>query len=107
MPRRINSSRQTQALIAALLLESDSWQYGYDLSRATGLRSGTLYPILIRLENQGWLEARWEVPAPGKPPRHLYRLTALGLQEASSVHQPAVESSKVSALRPVEEGGSS
>ena len=106
MARKANSSRQTQTVLAALLAATDGWHYGYDLSKATDLKSGTLYPILMRLEAQGWLEARWEdAPPSGKPPRHLYRLTALGAQEAptllrSSALQPLAES-----IRPVREGG--
>jgi DNA-binding PadR family transcriptional regulator len=55
-------------------------RYGYDLARATGLASGTLYPILIRLEERGLLEARWEM-GEGRP-RHVYRLTPDGLAYA-------------------------
>lgn len=85
MGRRPNSSRQTETLLVALL-GSDSWRHGYDLSRETALKSGTLYPILMRLERTGWLEARWEdEPAPGKPRRHLYRLTADGASEARAI----------------------
>ena len=54
---------------------------GIEISRATGLASGTLYPILFRLEEAGWLESEWEevVPAQVKRPRRrLYRMTALG-----------------------------
>lgn len=59
------------------------WLHGYDLCRQTGVRSGTLYPLLIRLESQGYLEAEWRPPAePGRPPRHAYRLTAAGRQLA-------------------------
>lgn len=66
-------------LLSALLGRASEWQYGYDLSRVTGLKAGTLYPILMRLSNAGWLEARWEEPsAPGRPHRHLYRLTQNG-----------------------------
>lgn len=55
------------------------WSYGYELSSLTGVRSGTLYPLLIRLEAQGYLEAEWQPPvAAGRPPRHAYRLTAAG-----------------------------
>ncbi len=86
MARRPNSSKQTEALLAALLASESPWRHGYDLSRETALKSGTLYPILMRLEAQGWLEARWEdEPAPGKPRRHLYRLSTLGAEEASKV----------------------
>ena len=72
MARKPNSSRQTEALLAALLQSAARWRYGYDLSKETGLKSGTLYPILMRLEGQGWLETRWEdQPAEGRPRRHL------------------------------------
>jgi DNA-binding PadR family transcriptional regulator len=51
---------------------------------ATGLRSGTVYPLLIRLHDQGLLEAEWQPPeSPGRPPRHVYRLTAAGLRVAA------------------------
>jgi PadR family transcriptional regulator len=80
MPRKPNSSRQTRALLAALLERSATWRHGYDLSKETGLRSGTLYPLLIRLSEQGLLESRWqEAERPGLPPRHVYRLTASGV----------------------------
>lgn len=59
------------------------WRHGYDLCREAGIKSGTLYPLLIRLEAQGHLEAEWQVPAePGRPARHAYRLTAAGLRLA-------------------------
>ena len=86
MARRPNSSKQTEALLAALLANEAGWRYGYDLSRETALKSGTLYPILMRLEALGWLEASWEdEPALGKPRRHLYRLSTLGVGEASQM----------------------
>jgi len=107
MARKTNTSRQTQAVLSALLSATADWHYGYDLSKETGLKSGTLYPILMRLEAQGWLEARWEeTPPPGKPPRHLYKLTAQGLQEAPSVLETASQSS-VQTLRPAGEGSTS
>jgi PadR family transcriptional regulator PadR len=80
MPRKPNSSRQTRALLAVLLDRSQIWRHGYDLSKETDLRSGTLYPLLMRLSEQGLLESRWEeAERPGLPPRHAYRLTARGL----------------------------
>ena len=75
-PRR---TRQSTALLSALLAASTEWRHGLALARETGLKPGTIYPILIRLEEQGFLDARWEPPTqPGRPPRHLYRLTAAG-----------------------------
>ena len=80
MARRPNISRQTRALFAALLEAPIAWQYGYDLSRQTGLKSGTLYPLLMRLSEQGLLDSQWQPPdRPGTPPRHAYRLTPNGL----------------------------
>lgn len=80
MPRKPNSSRQTRILLAAFLDRSQQWRHGYDLSKETGLKSGTLYPLLMRLCEQGFLEAVWQEPdRSGLPPRHAYRLTAQGL----------------------------
>jgi PadR family transcriptional regulator PadR len=90
MPRKPNSSRQTRALLAAFLDRSQLWRHGYDLSRETSLKSGTLYPLLMRLSDQGLLEARWqEAPRPGLPPRHVYRLTARGLALAHEQEREA------------------
>ncbi|HUI41292.1 MAG TPA: PadR family transcriptional regulator [Terriglobia bacterium] len=61
------------------------WQYGYALSRETGLNSGTLYPILMRLEKHKMLEARWVATEDGVPPRHTYRLTPDGLELARNL----------------------
>jgi PadR family transcriptional regulator PadR len=76
-PRKF--SEQTLALLAVLIEQPRKWRHGYDLSRDTGLRSGTLYPILIRLCDRGLLESKWEAPSePGRPPRHIYKLTVSG-----------------------------
>jgi PadR family transcriptional regulator PadR len=80
MPRKPNNSRQTRALLAVFLERAQSWLHGYDLSKETGLKSGTLYPLLMRLSEQGLMESRWQEPErPGLPPRHIYRLTSSGL----------------------------
>lgn len=80
MPRKPNNSRQTRALLAAFLDRAQTWLHGYDVSKETGLKSGTLYPLLMRLSEQGLMESRWQDPErPGLPPRHIYRLTASGL----------------------------
>ena len=68
----------------------DAWQHGYDLCRQTGIKSGTLYPLLVRLAAQGHLEAEWQVPTePGRPARHAYRLTASGRRLAADNPPPA------------------
>ena len=56
------------------------WRHGYDLCTRLDLRAGTVYPILLRLADRGYVETAWEQEPPrGRPPRHLYRLTAAGV----------------------------
>ena len=79
MPRQPNASPQTRTVLATLLNTPDTWWHGYDLSGETGLKSGTLYPILMRLKEQGLLVSEWREPSqPGRPPRHVYQLSATG-----------------------------
>lgn len=86
MARKPNSSPQTRELLAVMLRKPRAWHYGYELSRDTGLSSGTLYPLLMRLSDQGLLESYWqEAERPGKPPRHVYRLTSDGLAFARTM----------------------
>lgn len=73
---RLRISPQTLDLLSALLDRPSEWRHGYALSQSTGICSGTLYPILMRLEKLRWLETKWEEPKGGRPPRHLYRLTS-------------------------------
>jgi PadR family transcriptional regulator, regulatory protein PadR len=74
-------SRQTRDVLAELAREPSRDRYGYELAQATRLASGTLYPILMRLEERGLLEARWELE---RRPRHVYRLTDAGLAAAAA-----------------------
>ena len=86
----VRMSSQTVAVLHALKESGGRWSYGYDLSKVTGLKSGTLYPILARLHDEGWLENRWEQSREqGRPPRHLYRLTAAGSLAASKALKTA------------------
>jgi PadR family transcriptional regulator PadR len=83
MTRTRALSNHACEVLAALLHAGDGWSYGYALAREAGVKSGTLYPLLIRLEAQGYLEAEWQQPMEtGRPPRHAYRLTASGAQLA-------------------------
>ena len=85
MSRQPEFSRQTLSVLAALCAEPSAWQHGYAIARDTGLKSGTLYPILVRLADRGLMEARWEDEQPaGRPRRHLYRLTPEGLASATA-----------------------
>ena len=80
MSRRPNISGQTRTALASFLAQPQEWRYGYDITRETGLKSGTLYPLLMRLHDQGFLEAEWRPSVKaGRPPRHAYRLTASGI----------------------------
>jgi PadR family transcriptional regulator, regulatory protein PadR len=73
---------QTLQILDAFLHHPHDWKYGYEISRQTGLKSGTLYPILMRLAERQLLETDWEAGEPGRPPRHIYRFTPEGLQYA-------------------------
>lgn len=102
MPRLPNTSPQTLSVLELLLESPGSWHYGYALSQLTGLKSGTLYPILMRLADQGWLETRWAEPEqPGRPPRHTYRLTGEGAKAARTKLAEAAPSRMTRRLAPV------
>ena len=76
----------TKALVLAIL--SDGPQHGYGISRAVKERSadllklgeGQLYPILHSLEEEGWVEAEWQMQE-GDPPKRVYKITPLGRNE--------------------------
>ena len=87
---KLRLSPQTVLILDAFLHQPEEWKYGYDLSRTTGLKSGTLYPILMRLAGHKLLETQWETAEPGKPPRHMYRFTPHGLRFARA-NSPASE----------------
>ncbi len=61
--------------------------YGYPLSKASGVRSGVLYPMLDRFLSDGWVEAEWELPheTAAKKPRRYYTLTDAGRRELGAV----------------------
>ncbi len=104
MTGRPEFSAQTLAVLAVLCAQPSAWQHGYAIARDTGLKSGTLYPILIRLADRGLMEARWEDEQPaGRPRRHLYRLTPEGLAGAAAALAdtvPAGESRAPARLAP-------
>lgn len=98
--------RRTHALVqvALALMENPTGrQWGYDLSRRAGVRSGALYPILHRMLDEGWLTDGWEdVPAGStkRPPRRYYELTEHGLSELGAVLKVAESDRRFVALRP-------
>jgi PadR family transcriptional regulator PadR len=75
-------SPQTVRVLERFLDSPRAWRYGYDLSRETGLKSGTLYPMLARLADYSLLETKWVTTEDGVPPRHTYRLTSKGAEFA-------------------------
>ncbi|WP_194822396.1 helix-turn-helix transcriptional regulator [Micromonospora sp. S-DT3-3-22] len=94
---------QTVAVVRALLTEPAKARWGRDIAAETGLKSGSLHPILARLERAGWVESYWEDPAEhedaGRPRRRYYRFTSDGAETArlalaeatqSAAHAPAL-----------------
>jgi PadR family transcriptional regulator PadR len=78
---------QTLLVLQALMRNPGRELYGLELSEETGLLPGTAYPILLRLQNEGWVTSRWEEIDPAaekRPPRRYYRLTATGAVRASA-----------------------
>ncbi len=79
-------SPQTVVVLQALANRPTAWRYGYELGREVDLKAGSLYQILMRLSDRGFLESSWETEPPqGRPPRHLYRLSAAGIELAVEV----------------------
>ncbi|WP_327436616.1 MULTISPECIES: PadR family transcriptional regulator [Streptomyces] len=75
----------TRAVLYALLKHPAEEHYGLQIADAADLPGGTIYPILIRLEQCGWLESRWEeidISVEGRPKRRYYRLSEKGAQAA-------------------------
>ena len=94
----------TQLVLRALLADPSKELYGVEIGQTAGLPSGTVHPILARLETVGWLESRWEEIDPraeGRPARRYYRLTPDGIQLARAALARAYSASTRPAwLRP-------
>ena len=70
-------------VLQAFLEDPVAPRYGYDLMKAAGLKSGTLYPMLSRLEHRELVTSGWETPRhEGERPRKYYRLTGEGIRAA-------------------------
>ncbi len=81
-------SLQTLQVLEAFLDNPAEQLSGADVHQRCGIASGTLYPILLRLETAGWFVSQWESVDPsavGRPRRRLYRLTSTGLRQAAEV----------------------
>ena len=86
-----------ERVLGAFLADPAASRYGYDLMKAARLPSGTLYPLLARLERENLVASAWETPQQeGQRPRKYYQLTGegirtarLGLAQASARRQRA------------------
>jgi PadR family transcriptional regulator PadR len=79
-------TKQTRLLLGEMLADPAGDHYGFEISKATGLRPSTLYPTFSRLEEAGWISGRWEdltIEKTGRPPRRYYRLTSHGAAQAA------------------------
>lgn len=100
MQRNRPPSEQTTNVLLALAEDPGAWRHGYDLCQQTGLKAGTMYPILIRLADRGLLETTWESEIPaGRPPRHLYRLTEAGIELANELNEKKMLATKAKRAR--------
>jgi len=96
----------TQLVLQALLADPTAELYGVEIGAAAGLPSGTVHPILARLEGLGWLDSRWEDINPrvvGRPARRYYRLTATGAESAEGALAQAYRAVPQPRFRPLGE----
>jgi PadR family transcriptional regulator, regulatory protein PadR len=108
MPNDLRITAAVAKVVAAFLTDPAADRYGLDLIRTTALPSGTLYPVLVRLERAGWLTKAWEEIDPtvaGRPARRYYRLTPDGIvdgrRELAALHQQiAAAGGTIGAVRP-------
>ncbi|GLY80512.1 hypothetical protein Airi01_087790 [Actinoallomurus iriomotensis] len=99
----------TQLVLRAMLEEPTREMYGLEIVQAAGLASGTIHPILARLEGIDWVESRWEEADPreqGRPRRRYYRLTPDGAERARiALAQARTQIGEFTALRTRPAGG--
>jgi PadR family transcriptional regulator, regulatory protein PadR len=98
-----------QLVLSALLDDPDRELYGLEICAAAGLPSGTIHPILARLERVGWLDSRWEQVDPrekGRPRRRYYRLNPDSIATVrSALARAQASAASLSRLRPGLAGG--
>jgi len=107
MADQLRMTLPTQFVLRALLADPQAELYGVEIGEAAGLPSGTVHPILARLEGLHWVQSRWEDIDPkleGRPARRYYRLTAAGVQAARTALAEAYQSKhRVRIPRPLAE----
>ncbi|MFF3867690.1 PadR family transcriptional regulator [Micromonospora sp. NPDC020750] len=109
MPPEVRMTLSTQLVLRTLLERPNQELYGLEICAAAGLASGTLHPILARLERIGWLQSRWEDRDPheaGRPRRRYYSLTPHGAEKArDALARASATVNRLTALRPGLSGG--
>ena len=83
-------TRATLKVLRTLLSSRGTEISGAEIGRTAQLASGTLYPILLRLEEAKWVQSRWETESPqslARPRRRFYTLTGLGERQAIAAFQ--------------------
>jgi DNA-binding PadR family transcriptional regulator len=103
MAAELRMTIPTRRVLEALLEDPARELYGIEIGDAADLRSGTVHPILARLERVGWLTSRWEdidASVEGRPARRYYALTADGVQAARAALARAYRLGPARRLRP-------
>jgi len=99
----------TQLVLRALLAEPTQEMYGLQICTEAGLPSGTIHPILARLEGLGWVKSRWEQidsHEQGRPRRRYYKITEDGAEQARiALAQATTQVSSIAGLRTRPAGG--
>jgi PadR family transcriptional regulator, regulatory protein PadR len=98
MASEIRITGPTLKVIGQMLAAPESGTSGAEIAKATGVQTGTLYPILFRLEKAGWLSSKWEEGDPsklGRPRKRLYQLTALGVREGKAAFHDLVPNGRL------------
>jgi PadR family transcriptional regulator PadR len=98
----------TQLVLRALLSDADSELYGVEIGAAAGLPSGTVHPILARLERIGWVTSRWEDIDPsveGRPARRYYKVDAQGAEAAQNALAMAYQSRRAAKVSLIPQPG--
>jgi DNA-binding PadR family transcriptional regulator len=93
---------ETQKVLLLMLQEPSRSYYGLEIIRDAGLKGGTLYPILARLEDAEWVTSEWESMDPaaeGRRPRRYYTLTPEGVRQAAQVQDKLMSMLKLDKAR--------
>jgi PadR family transcriptional regulator PadR len=107
MGLEVRITLQTLQVLGVLLADPRDEHYGLEISRQSGLPTGSIYPILTRLETAGWVTSAWEnidESKQGRRRRRYYRLTAKGMKcadaEVAKARQLLSQASETGRLRP-------